>query len=80
MTDKKGYQPFANALTEKVQGRTIAEFVAEFGGTPNTMYRVMTATIRPGIGLMQRLLRLYPDLYDLAMEGYFGPRPNCEIR
>ena len=73
---RKGDHRFVEALQGKRGERTIAEFALVLGVAPNTMYQVMSATIRPGMKMMQRILIKYPDLYDLAMTGYFGPRPK----
>ena len=81
-TEKKGYMLLAQALREKVGERTNAacdEYARSLGVAPNTVFKLMSGTIRPSLELMQRILRKHPDLYDLAMESYFGPSPEDVI-
>ena len=74
--NKKGHLPFGHALKARKGKRTNGEFAEELGLVENTLLKIYSGTIRPGVPTMQKIVRLYPELYDLGMEAFFGRRPR----
>jgi hypothetical protein len=74
--NRRGYAPFGSALKRKQFG-TSREFAKGLGIAENTYHKLASGTIVAGVPALVKLVKEYPDLYDLAVASHLGPRPTC---
>ena len=77
--NRKGFLPFGRVLRTKQGNRTAAEFAKELGIVENTLFKLTSGVIVPGVPTLRSIIRKYPDLYALGVEAHLGRRPRSPI-